>query len=333
MGDAIQFVLSVYVERRIVDIVRRPGVHEQPNVATRSLSLHKSLAGIPSLFGPVPESVALSVTNEYKDLKWPGSDEGMSLVGTAKDRKHILEFLEKFGFTTGVKLERINNALRRNVQDRVKKIISSHPPLLVVHFQGHGIRIRNTVQYITEDQKDDSTLDGLTAEEMIEMFSKLTFCTISLVITDFCHSGNLYRLRFQLVIGEDGLPSWYETQEWRYNKKCNQKVEIVSPMLHIAGSLRWQQVYETKRRGGYLTNSLAQLETKPTTLPQFLIDLRKGVNGHLDAANANAKLDPLAQTMFQDPQIFSSHMWALDDPQILSKLRLGMAKPSSSISG
>ncbi|CAE6426339.1 unnamed protein product [Rhizoctonia solani] len=255
----------------------------------------------------------------------------MSLAGTAKDRKHILEFLEKFGFTTGVKLERINDTLRKNVQDRVKKIVGRHPPLLVIHFQGHGILIRDTVQYITEGQKDDGTLEGLTAEEMIEMFSKLTFCTTSLVITDFCHSGNLYRLRFQLIIGADGPPYWRETHEWSHDNKCNQKVKVVSPMLHIAGSLRWQQVYETKRRGGYLTNSLAKLEAKPMTLPQFLLDLRQGVTGHLEATNA--KLDPLAQTMFQDPQIFSSRTWPLDDPQILSNLRLGTAKPTSSISG
>ncbi|KDN34576.1 hypothetical protein RSAG8_12335, partial [Rhizoctonia solani AG-8 WAC10335] len=105
----------------------------------------------------------------------------MSLVGAAMDRRHILEFLEKFGFTTGVKIERVDNALRKNIEDRVKKVVGSRPPLLVIHFQGHGVLIRDTVQYITSDQNEGGTLEGLTAEELIEMFSNLTIWTMSLV--------------------------------------------------------------------------------------------------------------------------------------------------------
>ncbi|CAE6539670.1 unnamed protein product [Rhizoctonia solani] len=244
----------------------------------------------------------------------------MKLVGTEMDRKHILKFLEKFGFTTGVKLERVDNAPRKHIEDRIKKIVGSRPPLLVIHFQGHGIRLDDTVQYITEDHKEDGELEGLTGKELIKMFSTLTTDTTSLVITDFCNSGNLYRLRFQLVIGTDG-PSWHETTEWENDDKCHPAFRITSPMLHIAGSLDCQQVYETRARGGYFTN-----------VDRVLIRTgsRRGVDGHIGATKA--KFDPLAGSMFQDPQIFSSDMWPLDDPQILSKIRLGTARLNLSAS-
>ncbi|CUA69537.1 hypothetical protein RSOLAG22IIIB_08544 [Rhizoctonia solani] len=317
MSDSIQFVIHLRGKQN--------GGHRMP----AGISLHKSLTGIPSLFGPVPENAALSITNEYKDLRWPKSDIRMKLVGTEMDRKHILKFLEKFGFTTGVKLERVNNAPRKHIEDRIKKIVGSRPPLLVIHFQGHGIRLGDTVQYITEDHKEDGELEGLTGKELIKMFSTLTTDTTSLVITDFCNSGNLYRLRFQLVIGTDG-PSWHETTEWENDDKCHPAFRITSPMLHIAGSLDCQQVYETRARGGYFTNSLAHLEAKPRTLPQFLLDTRRGVDGHIVATKA--KFDPSARSMFQDPQVFSSDMWPLDDPQILSKIRLGTARLNLSVS-
>ncbi|CAE6507006.1 unnamed protein product [Rhizoctonia solani] len=240
----------------------------------------------------------------------------MSLVGAAMDRRHILEFLEKFGFTTGVKIERVDNALRKNIEDRVKKVVGSRPPLLVIHFQGHGVLIRDTVQYITSDQNEGGTLEGLTAEELIEMFSNLTIWTMSLV------SDHRFLSFGQFV--SSAVSTGYKAG-W-----VLLLVKIVSPMLHVAGSLRWQQVYETEMRGGYLTNSLAQLKAKPMTLPHFLLELRQGVYGHLEATKA--KLNPLAQAMCQDAQIFSSDMWPLDDPQILLKIRLGTARPVPSTS-
>ncbi|CAE6467172.1 unnamed protein product [Rhizoctonia solani] len=335
MTDSIQFVLSVYVKADMVDTACRPGGHQQSDVTKSSRTLHKTLTGIPALFGPIPESIALLVTNEYKDRRWPNSDQEMTLRGAAADRKRVPEFLEKFGLTTGVKVEPLDNALRKNIVDRIEKIVNNCPPLLIAHFQGHGLPIRDTVQYITGDCKEADKLEGLTAEELIEMFSKLSARTTSVVITDFCFSGNMYRLRFVLVIGLDESVSWLEIREWENDNMHGRKPKIISHMIHIAGSLRTQQVYETPRRGGYVTNSLAHMKPEPMTLPQFLRRLRQSVNGHLEDARAHPSLDAQARAMFrvaeQVPQIFSNHKWPLDDAEIFSKIRLGTAKPSCQI--
>ncbi|KDN34574.1 hypothetical protein RSAG8_12333, partial [Rhizoctonia solani AG-8 WAC10335] len=157
------------------------------------------------------------------------------------------------------------------------------------------------------------------------MFSKLSVDTMSMVITDFCNSGNIYRLRFRLFVSPDGERfRWCETNEWSKDNAADRKYRIASPMIHVAASLEWQDAYETERRGGYLTNSLATAE--PRTLPQFLYHLQRGVESHLKDAKAHPR-SPLGKDATQFPQIFCTCKLPLDDPEIFSKIYLGTAKP------
>ncbi|CAE6458042.1 unnamed protein product [Rhizoctonia solani] len=236
----------------------------------------------------------------------------MALDGGHQDRYNILRFLGNFELN--LEVDAIDNASRKNIEDCIRKAINSCPPLLVAYFQGHATIYDNILRYITSDD-DDELLEYLTAEELVGLFSKLTTQTKTVVITDFCHSGNMYGLEFFLKEEQDGTVAWHQTDEW--NKE--QRTAIASPMLHIAGSLREQKVYETGRSGGYVTEGLAGVDVKSMTLPQVLRHLRRHVDYHIEAVNRRLRGGFSAK---QTPQIYSSYKWPLDDPRILSTIGL-----------
>ncbi|KAH7316402.1 hypothetical protein B0J17DRAFT_686965 [Rhizoctonia solani] len=184
---------------------------------------------------------------------------------------------------------------------------------------------------ITGDHKADGTLEGITAEEFVEMFSKLTVHTLAVVITDFCHSGNVLRLQFQLFVARDGHGFWIETNEWLEDTRTGKKGGVVSPMLHVAACLRQENAYETGRRGGYATNGLAQLEANSTTLTGFLVNLRQHVVGHLNDGKTYAT-NPLPIDATQVPQIFCSGQPLANDPEIFARIRMGVVHPFLPIS-
>ncbi|CAE6440146.1 unnamed protein product [Rhizoctonia solani] len=280
-------------------------------------------------------------------MNWPRPpgnevDVPMTLRGARKDRLHILEFLRVVA--PGFRAELIDNARRKDIRDRIEKLVDSCVSHLVAYFQGHGQEIgnHNNEDYsvrctfifvsieapltqapdITGDPNGDGQLESFTAEELIEMFSAFSARATLVAITDFCHSGNVYRMQFRLRVLNDGTGLWQETREWNDDSKLGQKNKIKAPMIHIAGSLRRQQVYETDKRGGYFTNSLAHLKDVSVTLPRFLLNLRELVNVHLTDAKAHAT-NPLDACAAQIPQIFSNRMWPLDDPGMLSRICLG----------
>jgi hypothetical protein len=80
-------------------------------------------------------------------------------------------------------------------------------------------------------------------------------------------------LQFQLSVCPDGSAFWKEVEEWSNDSKFDQKNKIRAPMvrifswadlpcsdqiiflkIHIAGSSRLEQAYETGRKGGYFTH-------------------------------------------------------------------------------
>ncbi|CAE6480503.1 unnamed protein product [Rhizoctonia solani] len=268
----------------------------------------------------------------------------MILPGATTDHVHFHKFLENFKFTPGVRVMPIGNALRKDIvgdfvsltlewfliglvvmqEDQIEKAVGDCPPLLVVYFQGHGIHTPDwsTVKYITGDHREDGALEGVAAEELITMFSKLTALTLTVALTDFCHAGNVFRLRFRLCIAQDGTGFWAESDEWYKDTKAGQKQRITSPMLHVAASLRHQQVYETKKRGGYFTNGLAHSEAGDMTLTRFLLGLRRCVDDHLKDAKTHES-GPLPKNAMQAPQIFCTGTPPLDDPEIFAKIRDG----------
>lgn len=290
--------------------------------------LSKSFTGF-NLSSLGTEPVAFMFTNEYDGMVWPDDKKSMTLKGAAQDRIHAKMFLDQFA--PGIRVMGIksgdSNALREDIEGGIEAAANSR--LLVTYFQGHSDG--GSLRYVTGDRKEDGTLEGFTAKELLKMFSKLSTRTVSVVITDFCYSGNIYRLRYCLYVSADGKDFlWYETDEWRKDNEAGRKHRITAPMLHIAGSLEREEVYETEVRGGYLTNSLANLKAGPITLSRFLLGIRQGVNGHLADGKARSS-NPLHGDATQHPQIYCSHMLPPDDSTIFSQIYSGTAKPFNSI--
>ncbi|CAE6458056.1 unnamed protein product [Rhizoctonia solani] len=160
------------------------------------------------------------------------------------------------------------------------------------------------------------------------MFAKFRLGTTLVAITDFCHAGNVYHLRFQLSVCSDGSAFWQEAEEWSNDSKLDQKNKIRAPIIHIAGSSRSEQAYETGRKGGYFTHSLTNLGNVSLTLPQLLFKLQELVDVSLNVAKNHAT-SPLYADATQSLQIFSNRMWPLDDPEILLRI-LGVVKAAPS---
>ncbi|KEP46356.1 ICE-like protease (caspase) p20 domain protein [Rhizoctonia solani 123E] len=288
------------------------------SVTAPSRPLTKSFAGFRDLVVSDTGSVAVLITNRYAGMRWPDSTS-MTLNGAHRDRVNAQKFLDKF--TPGIRVVSVENARREDIEGQIEKIQDDVPPLAVVYVQGHGERKPGAFQYITDDRKRDGTLEGLDGEELLHMFSKVNIRTMSVVITDFCYSGNLFRLRYRLFVSPDGKGfCWLETSEWKQDNNVMLKHRITSPMLHVAGSLESQETYETVWRGGYLTNTLAKAE--PNTLPAFLFCLRQGVDGHMRDAKAHPD-KPLRQDANQYPQIFCSCTPSLEDPEFFAQLYPG----------
>ncbi|CAE6440126.1 unnamed protein product [Rhizoctonia solani] len=248
-------------------------------------------------------------------MTWPNSGCSMVLNGAVQDRIHIRRFLDKYRLTLRVKVKVVDNASRKSIEDHNRKAVDSCPPLLIAYFQGHGLPHSDNVKFITSDEREDGTLEGLTAEELVEMSSKLTTQTKSVVITDFCFSGNVYRLKFYLQVEQDGSGSWHLTEGW--------SEEITSPMGRNRST-------KPPGWGAMLPKwSLADLKTALITLPQILLHLRRRVDYHLGAA----KVHPKGRVTFKDakqvPQIYSNYMWPLDDLRILLKFGLEETIPIS----
>ncbi|CAE6440136.1 unnamed protein product [Rhizoctonia solani] len=258
---------------------------------------------------------------------WPTDRVLMELKGTIKDREHIGQFLNRF--VPGIRVMGLKsgglNALRDDIVHAMDEAVRIGPPLVVVYFQGHGEGHYGPLRYITGDRKEGGKLEGFTAEGLVKMFSKLSAQTMAMVITDFCNTGNIYRLRFILVPRSDGSSFWAETQEWEDDQKSSRVHSITSPMIHAAGSLECQSVYETEKRGGYLTNSLANLEAGPLTLARFLLNLRRDVEVHLQDAKAHPR-SPLPEYAEQVPQVYCNFELPPNDPESFLRIYDGTAK-------
>ncbi|ELU41135.1 hypothetical protein AG1IA_04838 [Rhizoctonia solani AG-1 IA] len=301
MSDYIQLVPSILVESRhgghrmpVVisgrlrglllehDLSQKP--HEVSNLATDPRSLNKSFAGFRDVLDPV-RGVALLITNKYEGRNWPDDfKHSMSLKGAVKDSIHIRQFLEKFGPTMGVNAQAIDD------EDHIGKAIESYPPLLItprtwsisprygymcVYFNYPGVyTILKPPLDVASDGRETETLEGLTAKSAYALFAdyyrlllfrQCVWWVLPMVLAETDLSG-LSGLKFVLNLGQDGSASWHKTDECQWGEE----------ILHIAGSLREEQVYETRNAGGYLTEV-----AEPMSLPQILLHLRYVMPGRL----------------------------------------------------
>ncbi|KAJ1311833.1 hypothetical protein OPQ81_010294 [Rhizoctonia solani] len=242
--------------------------------------------------------IFMRFSNDYRGMFWNAYSANkypMELAGVARDRTNVLRFLDRIIPQGGVLLQKHDNALRKDIEMQVEKVAKTVPTVAIFYLtgqSGEGIHENGGLRYITGDRKQDGTLQGFTQEELLQMFSNISIRTMSLVITDFCNSGNIYRLRFRLL------------------RTC-------CIFLHVANRNQLTKPV----RGGHLTRSLAEVE--PRTLPQFLFDLRQRVDGY-SSVHTLPIFSPNNDAI-QVPQLFCSFKLPLDDPNIFSKICRGVS--------
>ncbi|CCO32824.1 hypothetical protein BN14_06887 [Rhizoctonia solani AG-1 IB] len=180
----------------------------------------------------------------------------MDLYGADRDMTNFLEWLtgdEKF---PNLKISSIHNTSRTDIKSYLENLVTLSPGVVFVYIQGHSL----PELYITGDGRgSDGEYIGLKSTELIELFSRFENNTSSIVITDFCHSGNFLHLRYRLEVDTDGKRAdWVEVENWTQGSGDTTS-HPSSQMLHIAGSA---------------DNQLALSKAEPKTLPELLAELR-----------------------------------------------------------
>ncbi|CAE6480487.1 unnamed protein product [Rhizoctonia solani] len=256
----------------------------------------------------------------------------MKLLGAGRDEVNIKGWLTADKRFPGLKIRPVEKTLREDIKVQMDQLAMINPGAIFVYstarfvhnksiyslevVQGHGFS-DSLGCYVTGDPVDpENHLTTVKSEELIQMFSEFGCHTRSIVITDFCHSGNFFRLPYKLELSKNGTgPEWIETEGTSGSDTGPNK--LASPMIHLAGSTRDEQVMETGRIGGYFTDGLSKIGTKK--LPELLAELRAEVNVHLEQAKSYPGFTVDAR---QTPQIYSSSKLSLDDPDILTKFYL-----------
>ncbi|KAJ1301351.1 hypothetical protein OPQ81_003750 [Rhizoctonia solani] len=231
----------------------------------------------------------------------------MTLYGADQDKDNLVNWLTNDKKFPGAKLFVSDKSLHADIKARMANLVMLDPAAIILY-------------NITGDELAPEHEKRLAPEEFIEMLSSFNRSTSVIVITDFCHSGNFFRLRYVLEVNPEGhCIGWKETEEWSHGSRAGPEWShpITSPMLHLAGSAERENVYETERTGGYFTDVLTK--TEPMPLPELLVALRTGVNRHLAKAKRHEKR-PIASDATQTPQVYSSLKLPLDDPGVLTKI-------------
>ncbi|CAE6506328.1 unnamed protein product [Rhizoctonia solani] len=228
----------------------------------------------------------------------------MKLHGADCDKINIESWLTADKRFPGLEIKPVdsNLKLRSDIEEWIEELNNDNPGAAFIYMQGHGLP-----EYMGSYVTGDSFAAGqgptvIRSEEWINMFSKFDRRAQFITITDFCHSGNFFRLQYKLEPKQDGEGAqWIETEEWAQGYGAG-SIRLSSPMLHLAGSARNENVFETGRTGGYFTHVLS--ETGIKTLPELLKRLRAGVDKHLEKARCYDK-NPIPANVTQTPQVCS----------------------------
>ncbi|KAG9118989.1 hypothetical protein FRC07_006215 [Ceratobasidium sp. 392] len=132
-----------------------------------------------------------------------------------------------------------------------------------------------------------------------------------LLVSDFCHAGNYYQLRYYLCL--TGEPEWKESRYWNGETPA-------SRAIHFASADRHELAGEGDKSGGFFTNIFAKTWGEPLALPDRLLRIRTEVSNWTRSAIDRRQL-PLGTT--QTPQVFSSFKADLKDPDVLKKFQVG----------
>ncbi|CAE7201728.1 unnamed protein product [Rhizoctonia solani] len=184
----------------------------------------------------------------------------MELFGGDRDKLHIKDWLTASQRFPGLEIEVVDKTLRSDIKTQIDRLAAINLGAIFVYMQGHGLNNGN-VSYITGDQFDPKEgYASVKSEELINMFSEFDHHTLSVVITDFCYSGNFFRLRYKLEFSEGGNgPEWVETGDWS-QVSGTEGSQLTCLLVHLAGSTRNEQVIETERTGGYFTDVSGTME-------------------------------------------------------------------------
>lgn len=251
--------------------------------------------------------------NKYADMLWDlrkglVKKNIMELRGGAADRDHVIDWAGKL--FEEIEEEIVEDATREDIMKHLAVEATADLAMLLIYFQGHGI----SSLYVTADGHypgSKTDLRGLGSRELVELLSNLNCNTWRIIVGDFCHTDNFIRLRYQLMIDEQG-PRWVQTKEWNPDDDVCSK-QSSAPTLYLAGCTEHQSAFETLQIGGYCTMALTSLGGQALTLPDLLGRIREYVRNALREAGKN----PESQT----PQFYSNVMLPLHDPDFLKKFQ------------
>ncbi|KAF8597577.1 hypothetical protein BDV93DRAFT_369375 [Ceratobasidium sp. AG-I] len=236
----------------------------------------------------------------------------MSLPGANVDKDSMHGgFLKIFD---GIQVETVEGASSSDIHKGMTTVNDPTPASCWFYLQGHG----RPWMYLPSDSHNDSgAWEGLSADDICSILGVMDRSIWRIFVTDFCYSGNYFRLQYMLLIDETGA-QWVETPEWStHRSECAEFEAHGTPALHLAGSTVEEEVFEGRRSGGFFTKALVENCDRPMALPDLLRAIRVAVNVYLAKAKSDCERFP--KDAKQTPQIFSSMKWSLEDIHILAK--------------
>jgi len=234
----------------------------------------------------------------------------MSLPGATVDGPNAEAWIRRLA--KGIRSFRVRNASKSEIFTRVEDKAQGTKGCCL-YFQGHGIYTPGRVnRYLTAQNSvnEGENWDGLDPKDMRKLLALTNHLAWRIIATDFCHSGNCFKLQFVLCI-EGDTAEWKEVAGWSAGEPC-------APTIHFAGSKENESAYEGSQTGGFFTEALTKPRDKMLTLPALLGVFRSEVNKSLDAAKQKGAID---RDKTQTPQIFSSVKLSLEDTHALTKFQ------------
>ncbi|KAG8778389.1 hypothetical protein FRC12_025001 [Ceratobasidium sp. 428] len=239
----------------------------------------------------------------------------MALYGAPLDERAIICTLQSGGIRDIIHLSD-ETATKDNVLANLLEVSVGRPS--VVYLSGHyepppggGARVQK--KFWTHDcykkPEHRGPSRGVSAQRIYQLLSEPDTSRACLFLTDFCYADNINSLRYRLEVIE-GIPSWSELDEGI--ERGDQDV-----ILHFAACKANERAFETEQ-GGFFTQSLCEVMSTPTPLPDLLMTVRKGVQRLIRVGDFGPEEHKACQT----PQIYSSHPLDLEDASILEKFGL-----------
>ncbi|KAG9119221.1 hypothetical protein FRC07_005842, partial [Ceratobasidium sp. 392] len=243
------------------------------------------------------QPVAYLFMNDYEGSSWPGNAGTMELIGRAVDLNNMLNLLDAGNFEIHVK---------ENLEEDQMIFELEELPFKDMGREQDPVDLPRDYRVINDD-----LLEGITSQMMYDTLLTSDIYRRLLLVSDFCHVGNYYQLRYHLCL--EGRPEWKQSTDW------NNKTPA-SRVIHFAGAHRDELAGEGNNSGGFFTNVWVykNLGGIPHTTGQASEDSCCGLG--LDSVSGGLWL---LIAGYDTNAICRSFKADLTDPDVLKKFQVG----------